>query len=115
MICFPFLQNKYIYTLYVYSRFSYILRLYIFDQQIPLKMTFKFRIISEMDDLEMKIEDALDEMRQKMHSKGRLAKHFKEMAETKREERLLQNTKVDASLYCKPVMWFNITQILGIT
>ena len=42
----------------------------------------------------MKIEDALDEMRQKMHSKGRLAKHFKEMAETKREERLLQNTKV---------------------
>ena len=41
----------------------------------------------------MKIEDALDEMRQKMHSKGRLAKHFKEMAETKREERLLQKVE----------------------
>ena len=46
MICFPFLQNKYIYTLYVYSRFSYILRLYIFDQQIPLKMTQTCIILS---------------------------------------------------------------------
>ena len=43
-------------------------------------------IAKEFDDFEQKIEEALDDMRQKIHKKGRFAKHFKEMAQNRKEE-----------------------------
>ena len=43
-------------------------------------------IAKEFDDFEQKIEEALDDMRQKIHKKGRFAKHFKELAQNRRDE-----------------------------
>ena len=65
------------------------------DRERLLRLEQESDIDKEIDDLESKIEDALDDMRQKMHKKGRLAKHFKDMATTRKEERLQQKMMAD--------------------
>ena len=65
------------------------------DRERLLRLEQESDIDKEIDDLESKIEDALDDMRQKMHKKGRLAKHFKDMAANRKEERLQQKMMPD--------------------
>ncbi len=65
------------------------------DKERLLQLETEADLDTEMTELEVKIEDALDEMRAKMHKRGPYAKLFREAAEAKRDGRNESNNDIE--------------------